>query len=114
MVEETWPAVLPTVLPSLLNLFSEAPELTPRAIIRQVLDSKDVSLRELIALDTVAEVEPGWLVARREQDPAAERALLGRSLSQGILFFATGFYSPTDLTFHTYSQPPGISARHQT
>jgi hypothetical protein len=104
-VEEVGPSVHPTVVPSLLNLFTEAPEFAPAGIVRQVLDSGEASLRDLVVLDMVAETEPGWLVARRQQDPEADRALSRRSLTDGTLFFPTGYYTPRDLRFHSYSSP---------
>jgi hypothetical protein len=109
LVEDVWPSVQVALKPSLLNLFTEAPEFAPAAVVREVMADPEASLRQSVLLDMLAQVEPGWLVALRAREPEADRALLRRSIVYGTLFFDTGFWEPRDLSFQPY---PSISDPH--
>ena len=87
-----------------MQFFTFRPREAPTRLVNLAANSQDKFLSRL-AMEILAQIDPGRLVALGQRDERARRALVDASLGDGTLFFETSFYSPRDLTFHSYAKP---------
>jgi hypothetical protein len=102
IVESVWECVDDDARSSLLQFFVDSPSMAPARAIQAGLRSDHTELRTT-AVELQADLDPGWLMAQREGDAVVEEVLFGRSVRDGTLYFADGYYSPADLDFKRYA-----------
>ena len=113
LMEEIWPQLSEEKQISLLQVFGEMAQFAPPKAVQSAFKSANENLREA-AIEILAEVNSGQLIAVRRKDHRADQALRRKSVRDGTLFFDMRYYSPSKLSFETYSPSPNDGSDRRT